>query len=79
MRKEQAELWQALPRLGMRYGDGTAQRSSSGGDRKSKAGKMKKNGDVGGFKMRPGRMKKPRRSLLHTSAEPKMATSTPRN
>ena len=36
--------------------------------------KTEKNGDVGGFKMRPGRMKKPRRSLSHASAEPKAAT-----
>ena len=77
MRKEQAELWQALPRLGMRYGDGTAQRSSGGGYGKSRAGKTKKNGDVGGFKMRPGRTKKPRRSLSHASATPRAATVAP--
>ena len=40
---------------------------------------MEKNDDVGGFKMRPGRMKKPRRSLLHAIAKPKMATSAPGN
>ena len=41
--------------------------------------KTEKNDDVGGFKMRPGRMKKPCSSLLLASAKPKMATSAPGN
>ena len=37
--------------------------------------KTEKNGDGSGFKMWPGRTKKPRRSLLHASETPKMATA----
>ena len=67
-----------MPRQGRRYDDGIAQWSSGGGDGKNRGRKTEENGDVGGFKMRPGRTKKPRSSLLHASAKPKMATSTPR-
>ena len=41
--------------------------------------KAEENGDVGGFKMRPGRTKKPRSSLLLANTKPKMATSAPGN
>lgn len=64
---------------GMRYGDGVRSPEQHGGDGKNRGRKTEENDDVGGFKMRPGRTKKPRSSLLHASAKPKMATSAPGN
>ena len=60
---------------GWHYGDGTSSAELGGGDGKKQRKKTEKNGDGSGFKMRPGRTKKPRRSLLHASAMPKMATA----
>ena len=65
-------------KAGMRYGDGASSTEQHGGDGKKQRKKAEENGDVGGFKMRPGRTKKPRSSLL-ASAKPKMATSAPGN
>ena len=63
---------------GWHYGDGTSSPELGGGDEKKQRKKTEKNGDGSGFKMWPGRTKKPRRSLLHASAKPRTATMTTR-
>ena len=64
---------------GMRYGDDTSSTELWRRRREKQRRRKEKNGNGTSFKGRPGRMKKPRRSLLHASAKLIMATSMPGN
>ena len=62
-------------RLEKHYGDDTGSLELGSGDEKSRAGKTVKNGDGIGLIAQLRSTRKPRRSPLHTSATPKMATT----
>ena len=68
-------MWQALPRLGMRYDDGASTTELWRWQRKSRAGKTEKNGDVIGLIMWLRSKKKPRHGLHRASTMPNMATT----
>ena len=62
---------------GMRYGNDASSTELWRRRREKQRRRKEKNGDGTSFKGRPGSKRKPRRSLLHASEKPNMATSAP--
>ena len=62
---------------GWRYGDGTSSTEQRRRRREKQGRRKEKNSDGEDLITRPGSKKKPRRGLLHASAKPNVAMSTP--
>ena len=70
-------LWQALPKIGRRYGDEEAQRSYGNGGGRKQRRKKNDDDDVSAFITRLRSKEKPRHGLHRTSTTPKTATRAP--
>ena len=62
---------------GLRYGDGTSSTEQRRHHREKQGRRTEKNGDGEDLITRLKSKKKPRRSLLHASTKPNVATSAP--
>jgi len=64
-------------KAGMRYGDDASSTELWRRRREKQRRRKEKNGDGTSFKGRPGSKRKTRRSLVHASMKPNVATNTP--